>query len=206
MRSTLFWSACLLLARGAEPQSPPLLRIAQRSGEAVVIDGKISQEEWEGALGISVAPDATALVFQTDKDLLLAVRLTTPSPSYVDLFLLLDDGKRVNLHASMQVGERELPAEGWTDHKPPTHWGRQVHWRANAVKDAPDKKATTPVSEMFIPYEGFEFRLSKQRFGGRSLRLRVEVRDFTARRADLVFPAGSTRFDAKSWAELSLNP
>ena len=206
MKPTLFWPAWLLLACGEQPQSPSLLRIPHRSSDGVVIDGSVSQEEWEGAHRITVAPDVTVQVFQSDKDLLLAVRLTTPSPSYVDLFLLLDDGKRVNLHASMQVGERELPAEGWTDHKPPTHWGRQVHWRANAVKDAPDKKATTPVSEMFIPYEGFEFRLSKQRFGGRSLRLRVEVRDFTARRADLVFPAGSTRFDAKSWAELSLNP
>ncbi len=202
----MFWHLWLLPCCVAEPEARSAIRLPHRPEEKIAIDGKISPQEWQGAHEIEIAGDAKALVFQTERDLLLAIRITTPSPAYVDVFLLLDDGKRINLHASMQVGERELPADGWDDREPPTHWGRQAQWRGNAVKKAPGKDESAPIDEMFLPYDGYEFRLAKARFGGRTLRMRIEVRDFAARRSDLVYPEASTRFDAASWAVLSLEP
>jgi hypothetical protein len=170
----------------------------------VAVDGAITPREWEGAGKFDIAPDVTLLAFQTGEDVLMAVKLPKSSLAYVDMFLLLEDGKRVNLHASMQVGEREVPATGWTDEAPRTHWGKQDRWRANAVKQTPGKDASAPLREALVPYDGFEFRLSKQRFGQRVWRMRLEVRDFGGKRADLVFPKASDRMDAQTWATVSL--
>lgn len=192
-------AACL-----TEPANSTIVRVPERSQASVEIDGKISDKEWEGARQISVAPDVTLLVFQTKDDVFMAVKAATASPAYVDMFLLLEDGKRINLHASMQVGERELPEKDWTDEKPPTHWGRQKRWKANAVKVDSGKDPSAPLIEQLAPYDGFEFRLSKERFGQRTWQLRLEVRDFAGKNPDLVYPKESDRFDADSWAKVSL--
>lgn len=203
------WHRCaavlIIGLSSGESGAGSVTRVPQLSSESVEIDGRIGGDEWKGAHEVTVAPDVTLLVFQTKADVLLAVRLKTPSPAYVDLFLLLEDEKRINLHASMQVGERALPAKGWTDRDPPTHWGRQDHWRANAVKQLPGKPESAPLTETLVPHEGFEFRLSRDRFGGKGWRLRLEVRDFMAKRPDIIFPSPSTRMDSSSWGELRLS-
>lgn len=189
----------------AEPVKTPVTQVPKRSTVSVKIDGQIGSEEWDGAHELKIAPDVTLLIFHTKDSVHLAVRLRTDSPSYVDLFLLLNDEKPINLHASMQVGERKLPRAGWTDRDPPTHWGRQDRWKANSVKEVPGKPASAPLRETIVPYDGFEFLLSKDRFGRRDWRLRLEVRDFAGERKDIVFPNPSSRMDASSWAEFSFS-
>ena len=66
------------------------------------------------------------------------------------------------------------------------------------------QEPSAPLIEQFAPYDGFEFRLSKERFGQKTWRLRLEVRDFAGKSADLVFPNESDRFNADSWAKVSL--
>lgn len=202
------WHLCaaiLIIGPSSDgPGAASAMRVPLVSIESVEIDGRIGGDEWKGAHEVTVAPDVTLLVFHTKDDVLLAVRLKTPAPAYVDIFLLLEEEKRINLHASMQVGERALPAKGWTDREPPTHWGRQDRWRANAVKQLPGKPKSAPLTETLVPYEGFEFQLARERFGGKRWRLRLEVRDFMAERPDIIFPNQSTRMDSASWGELLL--
>lgn len=189
----------------AEPTKPQITRVPHRTTQAVEIDGRIRSEEWDGSHELLITPDVTLMMFHTKDDVLLAVRLKTAAPAYVDMFLLLEDEKRVNLHASMQVGERELPSAGWTDRAPPTHWGKQDRWQANFVRQVQGKPETAPLSESLVPYDGFEFRLSKDRFGRKGWRLRLEVRDFMGERKDIVFPTQSNRMDVATWAEFSLS-
>lgn len=170
-----------------------------------VIDGQVTEKEWQGAHRVAIDDGVSLLMFQTDEDVWLAVKADTESPPYVDIFLLLDDKQRINLHASMQVGERAIPADGWTDRVPPTKWGKQDNWQANFVKEVPGKDDSASLKEQLAPYDGFEFRLSRERFTGRQWRMRWEVRDFAGVRKDIVFPKESTRFDAETWALVLLD-
>ena len=47
-----------------------------------------------------------------------------------------------------------------------------------------------------------EFVIERAKFSGGAKRLRVEVRDFTGKAADIVFPAGSSRFEPGGWRAL----
>jgi hypothetical protein len=204
MPTVIGFTVVLTAISAHDPAGPPVTPIPSQATEKIKIDGRISPEEWAGAHALPVSPEVTLLALHTADDVFLAVRIKTPSPSYVDLFLMLEENKRINLHASMQVGERELAAAGWDDRDPPTHWGRQDRWRANQVKEAPGKQASTPLRDAFVRYDGFEFRLSKARFGRAGWRMRLEVRDFGGEREDIVLPKASTRFDAATWAEFTL--
>lgn len=158
MEAMFIPTVLLAAACHINPDDPLVLKIARRSIQSVAIDGQMSKEEWDGASEFSIAPGVTLLGFQTKADVLLAVRLKTGSPSYVDLFLLLEDGKRINLHASMQVGERELPATEWTDLAPRTHWGKQDRWQANFAREVAGADSSAPLPETIIPYDVCRFR------------------------------------------------
>jgi hypothetical protein len=104
----------------------------------------------------------------------------------------------------MQIGERLLTGNSWTDSEPAWRWGNHIDWIASEAKIDPHKDRDLPLAERFIPYDGMEFQLRRSRFGGKQWRVRVEVRDFTGRLSDIIFPGGSERRNASRWTILNL--
>ena len=117
------------------------------------------------------------------------------------MFLLTGSNELYDLHASMQIGERLLTGNAWTDREPAWRWGNHVGWIANEAKYDSTKDRSLPDKEKGFPYEGKEFHLLRSRFTGKQWRLRVEVRGSSE---DIAFPADSERMNTARWAILQL--
>ena len=173
------------------PEPPPPLPCD------VMPDGRLGEAAWSGAQRIPLGDTAALLLIQAPEHLCIGIDTRNAGHRYVDVFI--QDGARVthNLHASMQVGERTVPAR-WTDEEPATNWGQTTLWIANAVSRA-DANTEAPVSEQLEPYDGYEFMIARSRMP-RPWRMRIEVRDFDGDARDIVYPVQSRRNDTRSWA------
>ena len=184
--------------------SQQVLKVPQRDGAPVLIDGKFSAGEWQGAATENISGSVRLHLKQSKGHVFIGVEMRTPSPSYVDLFLLTEENQLYNLHASMRVGERWLKDSVWDDSKPAWRWGNNVDWIASVAKLDETKDRSLSLTEQFFPYDGMEFQIRRARFQGTRWRVRIEVRDFTGKMPDIVFPAASTRTNVTGWAVLKL--
>lgn len=179
--------------------------LATARAEEWVVDGRFDQEkEWAGAEVIEAGQGVTVLLKQRDGMLAIGVVAGCDFPAYVDLFVETGDGVIWNLHASMQQGERTVAGREWDDRNPGTRWGRQKDWKANTNRPLKERANDDPLTKASFPpgHEGYEFVIERAKFAGGAKRLRVEVRDFTGKAADIVFPAASSRFEPGGWWEL----
>ena len=172
---------------------------------AMQVDGRIDAQEWGGAVLVPMPQDGVVIVKQVDNRVWLAIVPETKHPTYVDLFLQTEDGVVHNLHASLQWGERIVSGDKWTDTEPATRWGLPTDWQANRIEYAPGGRDTAEVTRAsFKPYAAHEYGVSREKFGGKTWRIRIEVRDFAGREPDRIFPAGSDRHEPGGWWTLRL--
>jgi hypothetical protein len=181
-------AACVVLPDEAPP--PPC---------NVAVDGSLNVSEWQGSQRIELTNGAVLWLKQTQSHVCFAVEPNEAGPRYVDVFIADRAGALHNLHASMQVGERTLPARRWTDEDPPTSWGQTTGWTANAATTL-DPETHAPSIEQLAPFDGYEFVIDRAALN--PWRIRVEVRDFRGEARDIVWPAGSRRTDIATWAVL----
>jgi len=181
-----------------------IIKVPQGNGTPVLIDGKISVDEWRDAAVITAAPSIKLYLKQFRGHVFIGLKMRTASPSYVDMFLLTGDNQLYNLHASMQVGERLLTDDAWSDTSPPNHWGNHVDWIGSEAKIDAEKDRNLPMAKRLFPYDGMEFQLRRARFVGKQWRIRIEVRDFAGQVPDIIFPRISERKNTTPWAILSL--
>jgi hypothetical protein len=125
----------------------------------------------------------------------------TTQPFYVDLYLTDASGELLNLHASMQLGERRLSGDDWDDRHPAFTWGEAQGWTANVAALDPAAATTLPFVERLQPREGIELWLSRERFQP-PLLLRFELRDFAGTQPTVSYPQNATRAAADGWASL----
>ncbi len=121
---------------------------------------------------------------------------------YVDVYLDTEDSVIINLHSSMQLGERILN-DHWNDTIPDWSWGNNSYWNANTV-NLLTHNDNVPFLESVEPYEGFEFIISKHKLDASEVRIRIEMRDFLGEAEDMILTPRSERYDAKSWPQLYL--
>lgn len=173
-----------------------------KGGDPVLIDGRFSADEWRDAKEITFGSSATLYVKQFKNHVFIGVKSAAGTPRYVDLFLLDSENRIYNLHASMQIGERFLSGNLWTDEKPPWRWGNHTDWIASEAKINSDKNKDLPLAERFFPYDGTEFQIRRSRFPGKLWRIRIEIRDFAGQLPDIVFPSDAGRKEIEKWAVL----
>lgn len=193
-----------LLATSARAEE---IRPAWQETVTIIHDGKLTPEEWDGAAMLEFGPAFTTHWKQTKDDLFIGIRFKLAYAPFVDLYISPDEKRTYNLHASMQLGERELThVEQWTDRTPPTHWGVTHRWMANAI--SVDKSAPRDASfkRRAVPYEGFEFRIGKSKFAGETWRLRIELRDMEKSAIPMAIPFGSKRYTPTTWLEVDMTP
>ena len=184
--------------------SQQVLKVPKSDSAPVLIDGIFSVGEWQGSTVASISPSVTLYLKQRKGHVYVGVEMKTPSPSYVDLYLLTDENQLYNLHASMRVGERWLKDSVWDDNKPVWRWGNNIDWIANSAKLDEAKSSNLPFLDRLYSYDGMEFQIHRARFQGKRWRVRIEVRDFAGQAPSIVFPAASTRTDFTGWAVLKL--
>jgi len=177
------------------------IKVPEGNSNPILIDGIFSKDEWQGAATVKINDSVNLYLKQLGGHVFIGVKMDTSYPAYVDMFLLTGSNELYNLHASMQIGERLLTGNAWTDREPTWRWGNHVGWIANEAKYDSTKDRNLPDKEKVFPYEGKEFHLLRSRFPGRQWRLRIEVRGSSQ---DIVFPADSERMQTVRWAILQL--
>ncbi len=170
------------------------------SVDDIKIDGILAEGEWEGSRKIRVTATSFLFLSQNDEYLYVGVKNVGNVSRYLDLYLDNESMGTLNLHASMQLGERLLK-EGWNDTIPAWNWGNNTNWEANIVEVISDDE-TISFQQSVKPYEGHEFKISKRKFTGRHIRMRLEIKDFMGQASDIIFPADSERADIESWLDI----
>src|SRR4028119_876642 len=148
------------------------VKVPEGHGNPVLIDGIFSRDEWQDAATVKVNDSVTRYFKQFRGHVFIGVKTATSYPAYVDMFLLIGSNELYNLHASMQIGERTLTGNAWTDGEAPWRWGNHVGCIANETKYDSIKDRSLPDKEKVFPYEGKEFQLLRSRFTGKQWRMR----------------------------------
>ena len=119
---------------------------------------------------------------------------------YVDLYLENESIGIVNLHASMQLGERKL-IDSWNDTIPAWSWGNNNGWTANVVEPL-NKGGEGSFLASVKPYQGHEFQISKKKIKDKKLKIRLEIKDFIGQAEDIIFPVDSKRNETENWLKV----
>ena len=195
-------SICLVVLTLCFYWSEGQLQIPNVDGNTLSIDGQFEESLWDGCHSILMNEGAEVLLGQDEAFVYVGIRREIYVARYVDLYIQTP-GTLLNLHASMQLGERHLTGQ-WDDSTPRWSWGNNSNWEANPVEIINDDD-DLPFLETVAPYEGYEFRVSKSKLSAGSLRLRIELRDFMGKSEDRVYPISSTRYDVDSWLVINLD-
>jgi hypothetical protein len=186
----------------AASSAPATVHVPAMTTAEIILDGNIDRMEWASAAQVDLGRGVTLLLKADDEHVALALR--SDGRRYTDLYLALEGGAVINLHASMQTGERKLSGTAWTDTSPAWTWGNNARWQASIVKTRPNADENRPFAEQVAPFDGQEFLIERGVGRANVWTLRIEVRDFTGADTDVVWPAASQRFDTTGWATIML--
>jgi len=166
------------------------------------IDGFFNVEEWDKSKIIDITSNNSLYLIQDDDYLFLGIKNNEDVGRYIDLYLDNDSIGTINLHASMQLGERQLYGN-WNDTIPGWNWGNNLKWTANIVEVVNETDQITFL-ESVENYEGFEFQISKNKIRSKKVRIRFEIKDFVGQASEIVFPLNSVRMKTEDWLLLEL--
>lgn len=179
------------------------VRIPTAPAAPVLLDGQFSPGEWESTEAIPLGESIRMLAKQMAGDVFLGFHTATRLPRPVDIYLQDETGEIHQLHASAQIGERRLPAAGWSDTVPEWRWGNHRDWMANEAKVDSRQPREVPFSLRAFPADGVEFQIRRARFPGSRWRMRVDVGAFPGNQGEYRFPVGATD-DPATWAVVDL--
>ncbi|MEQ9427044.1 MAG: hypothetical protein RJQ09_21660 [Cyclobacteriaceae bacterium] len=192
-RSFIWLLASLLVSctRSSQEQIP------FNSDLNIQIDGQFGSSEWSQPQILELTPHNFLYLIHDEDYLYIGINNQEQVGRYVDLYLFNESMGIINLHASMQLGERELVGN-WNDTIPKWNWGNQKNWMANTVEVVNEDEDLTFL-ESVRPYEGHEFRISKEKIQRSDLKMWIEVKDFMGQANDIIFPANSDPVKTETW-------
>lgn len=168
----------------------------------IQIDGIFNANEWNKSKAIEITLDNSLYLMQDKDYFYLGIKITEDVGRYIDLYVDNDSIGMINLHASMQLGERQL-TDNWSDTIPAWNWGNNIKWTANNVKVV-NESEQLPFLESVERYEGFEFQISKSKIRSKKVKIRLEIKDFVGQASEIVFPLNSDRMKTEGWFLLEL--
>ncbi|WP_298895137.1 hypothetical protein [uncultured Psychroserpens sp.] len=176
--------------------------IPLKSNIDIQIDGLLKEKDWEDSKIITVTPSTTLFYIEDEVNLFIGIRNTDSINRYIDLYINNDSIGTINLHASMQLGERVL-GDHWNDTIPTWDWGNNKDWISNNVEIV-NHNENMSFKESIVPYEGFEFKISKRKIKSKKNRIRIEIKDFLGEAQDIVYPSDSERNTKENWNPILL--
>ncbi len=166
------------------------------------IDGLFDEEDWNISKTIHLTPNNYLYFIQNEDYLFLGIYNDENVGRYVDLYVDNDSIGTINLHASMQLGERQL-IDNWNDTIPVWNWGNNVNWTANKVEVVNEDEEISFL-ESVKPYQGYEFQISKEKIRSKKVKIRIEIKDFVGQADDIVFPINSKRERTENWLMIEI--
>lgn len=203
MKSFLPASILLLIAPaiaiGAEP---PRVSIPELPVVPLMIDGRIDAGEWAGAAEIVVDDGLRLLLKQSSGHVYIAVDTPGETPQPLDLYLVPSDPSVRQLHASMQLGERQpTPSEP----EPAWRWGNNVGWTASTLRRDPQRADAEQFAAQLYPADGSEIQIDRARFPGTAWRVRITIDAIPGNDRAFTYPQDSTT-EPSTWAIWELDP
>lgn len=162
----------------------------------ILIDGKISKDEWSGANRTIVKEGIDLYTLQDDYFVYLSIQFDTTKflNYYCDLFFEVGQDSLLNIHSSSQKGERLLRGMDWTDNEPPFNWGNINDWNANQI-------IFNRSTRSYIPYTALEFQISKKKLPKKSLKLAFQARDLNWEKEIVNWPKNNDFKTLVNWNE-----
>lgn len=169
----------------------------------VKADGQFREQEWGLATLVYSSARYQIRVMADSTSIYIGVESAEPAHHYTDLYF--SGLQLMNLHASMQLGQRVLPQQsGWNENDPPWVWGNNKGWNANAVRYLIGADERDPFSKQVYPYFGQEFVISRKLVGNQ-FRMAISIGDFEGLSPTTFFPQGVELTNIKGWYEIVIN-
>lgn len=165
----------------------------------LLIDGQMSAEEWSDAKEITINDNIQMLIKEIKTNVFVGFKFSDRKPGVVDLFIEIPDGQVIQLHSSMQIGERVLEDTTWTYDSPAWRWGNHVDWIASESKTDPSLSRDLPFDQRLYPSDGVEFQIRRSRFSGDLWRMRIEISSFVDPENVIAYPEKSERKNTSHW-------
>jgi len=167
------------------------------SSTVVMVDGKLSLDEWKDAAKVEVPRVVDIYFKQAAGFVYIAVAYTKFPSGIVDLYLAPGDGQIYDLHASAKLGERQFEGGKW----PEWTWWNNRDWVANVSRVDSWEKRT------FLPEPIREYQIRRSRFPGDVWRVRFELTEITEQNETfpvIVLPGESNNHNPADWFVLNL--
>ena len=163
----------------------------------LLLDGRIDAAEWRGAVQVDVTADLRLLIKQSQGHVYLAVDTPGRASQPMDLSVFPADLRVYQLHASMQLAERQPTRK---EPEPAWRWGNHRDWLASEMKRDPERQQETLFIDQLHPADGTEYQIARQRFPGAAWRVRLTIDAVPGSDTAVVYPADSQADDPSTWA------
>ena len=176
--------------------------LAPYFSDSINADGFFEESFWVNAPEYPLGNNSTVKFVANEQGLIIGISADNEVARYADLYFALAGDHILNLHASMQTGQRELRGNDWTDESPEWEWGRSSLWTASTTSMRPDASTDAPFHKTISSMDGYEFMIDYRLIGTGPWRMLIEYRDFVGHAQDNVLPEYGSRMNSSEWIEV----
>jgi len=190
------------------------VKLPKGKGEPVLLDGLFSPGEWDDAWQKDLGSGVTLYLKKTGGYVFIGVRYSPFKGSVADLFISPDGRAIHHLHASAQIGERQVQETSGRGENPEFVWGDTSDWYANEIRwnqrlmDQLMKEGRSRYeaqTKSLYRYDGFEFQIRASKFSSKSWLFRLEAPAPADWENPVVFPTGTAMTKTDGWLRLILD-
>lgn len=184
----------------------PALNVQTSSIKA---DGIFDEAAWNQALVHHISDSVDLLVFQNNEDVFIGIKsLSDYQRTSTDLYIQNENFGPINLHSSMQLGERNYGQSTWKTDVNPYKWGNNEGWTANIFQwnEEVRESRSLHIIEKLLYSQGQEYVISKEKVPGDYLNLDIKINVIALdnQALPIAYPEGSTETDPTTWLRLEL--
>lgn len=207
-KNSLFVLTILLLySCSSKPDTKvPVLKVQTSSIKA---DGVFDETAWSQALVHHISDSVDLLVFQNDENVFIGIKsLSDYQRTSTDLYLQNETFGPINLHSSMQLGERNYSQNSWKTDINPYNWGNNEGWTANIFQwnEALRENRSLHIIEKLLYSQGQEYIISREKIPGKTFNLDIKINVIAMdnQALPIAYPEGSSETDSSTWLRLEL--
>lgn len=183
-----------------------------RNNTRITPDGMFSPGEWDGALAVPMSENCILCLLADSENLYLGLKSSKPAATMLsEVYFANDEKQYCNLHSSDRLGEgaspfRESPTfkvgvtKEWSANVNSFNLARLEEWQA-AGKPLDTKR----YGDIYGKNDGREYRISRKKFSGVHLKLKVGfIYLKEGEKESVEYPGNSSFNSANDWIDLIL--
>lgn len=175
----------------------------------IKVDGIFDETAWSEAIVHHISDSIDLLLFQNEDHLFIGIKsLSEFQRTSTDLYLKSESVSPINLHASMQLGERQFEKQSWNPQNNPYNWGNNKDWTANIFQwnEELRESRSLKIIEKLLFSEGQEFVISKNKLPSNSFDLSVKINAIGPdnQASPISYPEKSNEEDPSTWLNFTL--